>query len=357
MIQATEPDMRLTNSRKNSAQTCLRKHYYAYELGIRRHVDAQPLRFGTAIHLGLDLWKTGSTPEEAIIRAIEEYDNSEPADMGENATFAWKVEREKIRQLLNGYFWRWAEMPLEWVSSEQIFNIPLVNPETSTKSRTFTLAGKVDGICNHNDQVTLVEHKTTSSDIAPESDYWRRCQMDSQLSVYWMAGKELGYDIENVIYDVIRKPATAPNKIPLLDKVGFKIVHDAEGKRVMKKDGFPRQSPDKAKGYIFQSRLETPEEYGERLRIDIGERPEFYYARREFVRLNADLEEAQYDFWQEAAIIRDCKRFDRWPRSTGACIGFGKCAYFDLCTSGFDHETDILPEGFTVIDNVHQELE
>ena len=357
MIQATEPDMRLTNSRKNCAQTCLRKHYYSYELGIRRHTEAQQLRFGSAFHLGLDYWKQGKTPVESIIAAIEEYDRTEPDNLSDEKKHSWLVEREKIRQLLNGYFWRWADMSLKWITSENQFNIPLVNPETGRASRTFTAAGVQDGICEDEQGLALAEHKTTSCDISAGSDYWKRIQMDSQLSLYWQAAQESGYDIKTIIYDVIRKPTIYPSHIPVLDENGLKITTDHDGNRVFLDNGKPRQSADKAKGYELQSRLETPEEYGERLRIDIGERPEFYFARREFVRMNADIEEAQYDFWQVAAIIRDCQRYQRWPRSTSACIGFGKCEYFDLCTSGFNPETDSLPEGFTVIDNVHQELE
>ena len=79
MIQATDQDMRLTNSRKNSAQTCLRKHYYAYELGIRKYVEDQPLRFGSAVHVGLDHWKRGATPDESIVHALTKYDTHKPA--------------------------------------------------------------------------------------------------------------------------------------------------------------------------------------------------------------------------------------------------------------------------------------
>jgi hypothetical protein len=48
----------LTNSRIRCFQTCKRKHYYQYELGIER-IDAEEreaLAFGTLYHAGLEAW-------------------------------------------------------------------------------------------------------------------------------------------------------------------------------------------------------------------------------------------------------------------------------------------------------------
>jgi hypothetical protein len=48
----------LTHSRIRSWQACHRKHYYEYELGIKRHdqEEADALRFGTIWHLALEAW-------------------------------------------------------------------------------------------------------------------------------------------------------------------------------------------------------------------------------------------------------------------------------------------------------------
>ena len=101
---------------------------------------------------------------------------------------------------------------------------------------------------------------------------------------------------------------------------------------------------------------ETPAMYGARLTKDIGDRPDFYYARREIPRIQADLDEARYDVWQTAKIIRECQKHNRWPRNTSVCIGFGRCPYFDLCTNGFDIAAGVVPEGFVQLTNVHPEL-
>jgi hypothetical protein len=43
----------LTSSRMACARACLRRHQYAYELGLRAVRESSPLRLGTAFHLGL----------------------------------------------------------------------------------------------------------------------------------------------------------------------------------------------------------------------------------------------------------------------------------------------------------------
>jgi ATP-dependent helicase/DNAse subunit B len=48
----------LSNSRIRSFQTCRRKHYYEYELGIERQDDEERecLVFGTLLHSALNQW-------------------------------------------------------------------------------------------------------------------------------------------------------------------------------------------------------------------------------------------------------------------------------------------------------------
>ena len=55
----------LTNSRIRCFQTCRRKHYYEYELGIERQdeEEREALFFGTALHLALEAWWKAQIPE------------------------------------------------------------------------------------------------------------------------------------------------------------------------------------------------------------------------------------------------------------------------------------------------------
>ena len=353
----------ITNSMMQTGKTCMRKLQLAYELRFRRIRDAAPLRIGAAIHYGLDLYKKNimegkKNPAEGVIDAVMlKYNEYEPDEQHRRE---WEVERVTIAAMLSGYFWRWGERDKEikYLETESKFEQPIVNPATGKKSRLANVAGVKDGIVDCDGVLMLLEHKTTSYDIDPESDYWKRLRIDSQVSLYVLAARQSGCDIETILYDVLRKPTIKPKRIPVLDAEGMKQVYNNEtGERELNKNGSFKQSiADKDTQYLL-TRDETPDEYGKRITEDMGERPDFYFARREIPRLDDDLAEYQYELWQMNHIIHDCRKHNRYPRNTQACIGFGRCDYFDVCTGGYDINSGVVPDGFIRVDNIHSELE
>ena len=204
----------LTHSRMASAKTCLRKHYFEYELGVRRDRSSQPLRMGAAFHVGLDALGRGDTVEESAETAIESYAVTPDWCITKEEIDDWLVEAETVRQLIHGYAWRWADDAIQCIATEQCFELPLVNPETGAASRTFVLAGKIDKIIRlPDDRLAILEHKTCGKDLSPESDYWKRLRLDQQISLYMLAARELGYDVATVLYDVVRKPSISPKLV------------------------------------------------------------------------------------------------------------------------------------------------
>jgi len=347
-------DTRLTHSQIQTTMTCPRKGYLAYALGLRREVDAKPLRIGRAVHEALELAGKGMFESDAILQAV-----APDTAFGDGDSFSREIERQTAMRMLATYFWYWRAKTAELgiLETEHVFEIPIVNPDSGRTSRTYTLAGKIDKIVGLPDgRLAVMEHKTTSSDLDITGDYWRRLRIDSQVSIYYLAAKQRGYNINTTLYDVMRKPGIQPKQIPLLDEAGLKIVLDENKLRVFKKDGLPRQSGDAGRGYVLQTRTETPEEFGDRLALDMAERPDWYFCRREVVRTADDIEDARHELWQYTKTLRDCERYGRWPRNTRSCIGFGRCPYFDLCVDHVDVESGGVPDGYMVVDDVHQEL-
>lgn len=347
----------LTHSRTTCFKNCRRRHYFRYELGVRREYGSAPLRIGSAVHEALDVRAQGKTDDEAIEAAAKLYDESPVWIKTEQDQYDWYVEREKALRMVAAYFWYWAEDPTDYVATEQSFALPLVNPETGRASTRYRLAGQVDKIARLADgRLAVMEHKTTSDPIQDaDSDYWRRLRIDQQISLYMIAALDLGHDVATVVYDVIKKPASKPSLIPVLDDDGLKIVVDQDGERVALKSGKPRQSGDKAKGYTLKTRRETPTEYGDRLTADIVARPEFYFQRREIPRVASDLDEFRAELWEMQNTIADARKTGRHFRNTSACFKPFPCEYFSLCFEGID-PTKRLPDGFEIVDNVHPEL-
>ena len=308
----------LTNSMRSKFNACHRAYKIAYVDMVRPVKASDALTFGTAMHALLEAYWGG---QESLALTGDDY-----ADV-------------TLRCLYEGYKARWEAEDAERyerVGAEFGFEVPLMNPETGGVSKTWKLAGKIDAIAK--DRATgrhiIVEHKTTSQDIGPGSDYWKKLPIDGQVSGYYVGAQVAGYDAQNCVYDVIRKPAIKPSSsIPVLDDEGLKIaVYEDSGERAYLKNGKPRQSADKDNGIILMTREETPEEYGERLADDIAARPDYYFARLDVARSSDDLAEYLFDMWAVGREIADAERMGRFSRNPNACSMYGQCEYFDVCT-------------------------
>lgn len=269
-----------------------------------------------------------------------------------------ELTAETVAALLCGYFHQYGV-------ADTLFTE--LKPETEFRqelpgSRSFYNAGKIDGIGVLADgRTAIAEHKTTSDDICPESDYWLRLRFNPQLLQYVSAARQMGIQIETAIYDVTRKPSIQPKQIPLLDEQGCKVVLDGAGNRVKKKDGNWRESGDAANGYVVQSRVETPKEFGDRLFNDTVARPEFYFARREVPILDQDLEEFQAQRLVVSRMIlasraqekHQKRRSQAWPRNIGTACDW--CEYSSFCLQNLTVDPNNPPTAFQ-IGNTNPEL-
>lgn len=300
----------LTASRLSALRSCQRRHYYRYELGLSKIRSAEPLRFGGAFHAGLEATNKGADDAAAIEQATAGYDQiPEWADATD-----WETERQTLRQLLAGHFWRYQSDNLKFVAVEQVFQTPLINPGSGHASRIFLLAGKIDAIVQLPDgRLAVLEYKTAGEDIGPTSDYWLRLRCDGQISQYVLGARAMGFNVSTVLYDVTRKPT------------------------------------------IRLRKEETPEQYGVRLLADIGDRPDYYFARREVPRLEDELAEYRLELWQQAAQLRDAQRANRWFRNVGR-MTCSYCPYSTLCLNSIQVNVDAPPSGYEVRADVHQEL-
>jgi hypothetical protein len=328
----------ITNSEMQTRRRCAREHHFAYVLGYRTVAVEEALRVGAAIHVGLEAIWRGEPLETAFALAMADAEDS--------------YEAAKLRVMLRGYVARWGDDHMDVVVGvEREFRAPLVNPETGAPSKTYELGGKIDVLLSNR----FIEHKTTSQDIGLGSAYWKRLTLNSQVSTYYAGAKSLGVEVQECIYDVLKKPALRPRQVPLRDENGKKIVLNEAGKRIPTKDGKKwRETGDAQLGYTLQTRLETVEEYEERLVAEVSDHPDQYYQRGTVVRLEEEEKEAMQDAWQIARAMREDELAGRAPRNSDACERYGKmCPYFDVCC-GHASLDDITR--FVRVANVHQEL-
>lgn len=338
----------ITHSRMTAAKTCLRKHWFQYEFGIRPTVTAKPLRQGSAYHLGLDLLAQGVAVAvaDAVAQATADYEHAPAWCISDELIEEWKTEGEIVRRMIAGYARRWPNSQFEIVATEQTFELDIRNPGDGRKS-AMRVGGRIDKIVRlPTGQIAVMEHKTVAEDLAPDSNLWSQLRIDQQISLYLLAARALGHDAETVLYDVARKPAIRPRKLTKAEVAVLGNTGEYCGVRMSDQD----------RTTAVVTGRETVGLYGERLARDLADNPDYYYAQREIPRLAQDLDEFAWELWQYQGIISDCRRYGRWPRNTNACLTMGTCPFFKLCTGGYDTASGEIPEGFDVLDNVNPEL-
>ena len=310
----------ITNSECGTYRRCPREHKFAYTLGVRSVETDAPLRFGTAIHHCLEL----------VMKR-------RPVNLPDGKAFydADPYMAERMTAMIDGYTARWDRNEYEVLATEVQFDCPLVNPATGAASTKYALGGKIDAIVRDaRGDVWIMEHKTSSVDITPGSQYWQRLRLDAQISTYLVGARALGFSPRGVLYDVLGKPGMRP----LL------------------------ATPVESRKYTKTSELyasqryedETPSEYGARIRAAIAADPNKYYVRGTVVRLADEEREAAEDVWYTAARIRESRRTGIAPRNPDACVRYGRiCAYMPVCTGESDIDN---PARYKRVDTVHQEL-
>jgi hypothetical protein len=186
----------------------------------------------------------------------------------------------------------------------------------------------------------ILETKTSSEDITPGSNYWRRIRMDPQIGVYLRAAQQMGMDAQ-IGYDVLGKLALRPYRATPLESRKYTKPTKAEP--------IPRLYANQ------RDRDETPEEYGERCLAAIVAEPDAYYQRALPVRLFEEQRDGAVDVWQTAGTMRDAHRLNVFPRNPDACFSWGRaCDFLAACCGDVPIDDQLL---FRKQERDHEELE
>jgi hypothetical protein len=252
----------------------------------------------------------------------------------------------KCRALLHGYHKRWESNEYQPTAVEQMVTANLFNPKTNAKSRTFTLAGKLDVVADYRGKATLIDHKTTSSDIEdPCGPFWENLQIDGQISLYMLLEWQNGRKVDECVWDVVRKPSISPKKITKAEKVSVTGTRKYFDQLMSDETLLALQTEDR----------ETLEMYEARLIHDCTkERPEWYFQRRTIPRLDNEILEYAGELWDHCQDIIHTRAMDRHLRNPGACMLYGSpCKFLGIC-SGRDRPDS---QKWTKKNCVHNELE
>jgi hypothetical protein len=299
----------------------------------------------------------GATAEAVVEMLSEAYktcpDYMQPVE--------WAVEYQTVQAGLLAYLWTVVEHG-ETVATELPFEVSIRNPETGGISTKYKLCGKIDKIVRRGDRLFVKEHKTTKDNIEPGSDYWAERRLDSQISLYVMAARQLGYAVEGVLFDAFHKPGISPKKLTQADSKPFLAGGNVEycGQTFgVTADGSTVVVGEEAAEVDATGKApiirETPAMFGARLLQELMAKPGYYFQCIEVARTDADIEAAQYELWATMQTINSMRTSGHWITHEQSCTSRGRCPYTTYCFNGIDPGDGPI-EGFVAIDDLHPEL-
>ena len=381
----------------SSFKACPMRCKLKYVLGLVPIEDTDALRTGTNWHRLLEIMgmkpgtvcpecsKAKNNPEcplcegtdilaaemmDAVVRQLNKSYETVPMSKTKQE---WLTERAILLYSIAGYNWRYVDDDFEVVAEELEFSLPLRNPESGRALPNVVLKGKIDKIVRSPQGIYYVdEHKSTGSSVDSDSTYWSKLNLDTQTRLYVYAARQLQLTgalevhgikpddplISGVRYDVWHKPGIRPKKLTQADSKKFVETGEYMGdkfevKRTMDNEFWEvngeiaETEPGKKEG-IFTIK-ETPDMFGARLLIDIGERPEFYFARREISRTDADMAKFEREIYSIYKSVRFIDKIDGWWPDESQCEATFRCPYTSLCYNNVDLSDGRTPDGFKSI--------
>ena len=290
----------------------------------------------------------------------------------------WLTERAILLFSIAGYNWYYAEDEFEVVAEEVRFSLPVRNPKTGRALPNVVMDGMIDKIVRSpNGLYYIDEHKSTSKPIDPDSLYWKHLRLDTQTRLYVYAAQQLQLAgnleeygilptdslISGVRYDAWHKPQIKPKKLTQADSKKFVENGEYMGDKFEVQTGIPN-GPDQllhptvngvqaylepgAKEGTFTIR-ETPDMYGARLLKDIGERPEYYFYRKEITRTADDIKKFEQEVYNIYHTIKFIEKNDAWWPDESQCEAKFKCSYLDICYNNVDVSNGQVPDGFKLL--------
>jgi hypothetical protein len=362
-------EIRLSPSAINDYQACPRRYLYSYIYHLESEKEKDSLRIGT--HWGKCHEIVGMIPQGKCPRCLKYEEIQEncylcagtgvlPTDLldavmryldwayesipdGKNYE-EWKTEQITILYSFIAYHSCYGSSPFEIVASEIKYDLPTVDPTTHKKILKARSTGRLDHIIRDKNSglYYVLERKSTSQSLTT-SRYWdylkrniqtlsylwaaRICQRIGQLKRFGIAAD--GPLIQGVWYDVWHKPDIAPRRTTKKEVAEWEISHNYYGE-----------------GFGDWSDFETPEMYGARLLSDIAERPEHYFARREFAISEKQLEAFEVKQAIQARRIRHDEESQLWVDHEGSCEMPFRCEFYSLCSNDIKIGPNDCPEGF-----------
>ena len=289
---------------------CRKKAYWRFVERLDPLEMAWNLSFGWLIHRCLEQWHQ-RRELDPVLALIDEALG--PRGSSVETKRAWHL----ARAMMVGYAARYAKEDFEIVALGATFRGDIVNPATGKKSRSFCLAGRVDGVVRLGDKNYLFEHQTASS---VDDDFLKRLWADFQVTLRAnYIERQLAMPISGVVYDILVKAK-------LRQGLGESDVEFAK-----RRDRLIAKSKS-GKTTAKQQLPESDEAFAARLAAKYSGPSMFH---REVVDFDDQRRaELSFELWELTQSLLDARRRNAWYPNTSFCFHYRRpCEYLELCRS------------------------
>lgn len=283
------------------------------------------LRYGSLVHQCLEAWHARRDLAE-MLALIDRLCPNRLQE--ENQRRDWHL----ATAMMTAYATRYAADDFEIVALEKNFEGPIVNPATGAASRSFVLAGKVDGIVRIGGERFILEHKTAAQ---VDGDYLEKLWTDFQITIYaHYIEQTTGISITGILYNVLVKAKLQQSKGETEEE------YQARRAELLAKSKTGRTT---AKRKL----AETDEEFQARLAEKYADPAMFH---REMLYLSRDrFEILRSELWELTQAYLNARRRGVFYQNTAFCFNYQRpCPYFALCRSNGNPN---------VIENFYQRVE
>ena len=268
------------------------------------------LHFGSIIHECLQAWHQRRDLDE-VLAIIDRLCANRLQD--DNQRRDWHL----ANAIMRAYAARYATDDFEIVALEKAFEGPIVNPATGAASRSFVLAGKVDGVIRIGSEYFILEHKTAGQ---VDGDYLEKLWTDFQITIYaHYIEQTMGIPITGILYNVLVKAKLQQGKGETEEEFQTrraKLLAKSKTGKTTAKTKLPESDEE------FQQRLD--EKYAD---PEMFHREMLYLSRDRFDVLRAEL-------WELTKSFLEAKNRGIFYQNTAFCFNYQRpCAYFALCRS------------------------
>jgi hypothetical protein len=270
------------------------------------------LTFGSLIHECLELWH-GRRDLDLVLEHIDRACAGRAAD--ERIRRQWHL----ARAMMTGYARRYPTEDFEVVHLEKRFEGPLVNPQTLAVSRSFSLAGKIDGIVRMGGGYFLLEHKTAAQ---LDGSYLERLWTDFQIATYThYAELALGIKITGILYNMLVKARQQQGQGETEEAFAERKAELEAKSKTGKPSAAKRRLPENDED--FQARL-----------LERYEDPQLFHREMLYVG-REQIDTLRSELWELSKSFLEARRRNVFYQNTSFCFQYGRpCPYFALCRSG-----------------------